>query len=223
MVEKILIVAPHPDDETIGVGGTLLRAAAEGAELHWLIMTNVEGCSEYSDDFIEQRRQQIDRVAKLYSFASVTQLKFFAAHLDTIPLSEIVQSVSKVMHEIKPTTVYVPFGHDVHSDHQVTSQVLQSCTKTFRYPFINQILAYETLSETEYASPTGPIFYPNVFVDVSSYMTQKLEIMQCYDSELGLHPFPRSLETISSLAMYRGAQAMMQYAESFLLLKQTCR
>lgn len=223
MKQKILIVAPHPDDETIGVGGTLLRAQAQGAELHWLIMTSVDKHSDYSADFIKQRQQQINKVKKLYAFNSVTQLDFLAAQLDQVPLSELISAVSNVIQNIKPTVVYMPFSHDVHSDHQITFQVMMACTKTFRYPYIEQVYMYETLSETDYAATNGSTFCPNVFIDVSDFFELKLKIMQCYQSELGEHPFPRSLEAISSLAKYRGSQAMMCFAESFMLLKQTCR
>jgi LmbE family N-acetylglucosaminyl deacetylase len=95
-----------------------------------------------------------------------------------------------------------------------------ACTKSFRYPFIKKVLLYECISETEFA-PALPekVFIPNYFVDVSKHFMKKLEIMKIYESELGEHPFPRSLRNIEALAVFRGASVGVEYAEAFQLIK----
>lgn len=221
MTEKILVVAPHPDDESLGVAGTLLKHQAQGDELHWLIMTHTEGNDLFPADFAKARQQQIEKVASLYPMKQY-QLPFLAAQLETYPLGNIITEVSRVIQAIKPSMVYIPFSEDVHSDHRITYQALMACTKPFRYPFIKQVLAYETLSETDHSPIDRSPFRANVFVDISDFFSKKMAILKHYESEMGESPFPRSFDAVESLAKVRGAQAWMHYAEAFMLLKQ-CR
>ena len=109
---------------------------------------------------------------------------------------------------------------DAHSDHRYTFDSVMSCTKSFRYPFIKKILMYECLSETEFAPQLHEkIFIPNYFVDISKFLPRKLEIMKVYQSEIGEHPFPRSLRNIEALAVFRGASVGVEYTESFQVIK----
>ena len=108
---------------------------------------------------------------------------------------------------------------DVHSDHRIAFQAIYSCTKSFRKPFIERILMYETLSETEFVPALSEnVFIPNVFVDISNYMDKKLEIMQIYKSEIMEGNLPRSLNAIKMLAAFRGSRIGTDYAEAFMLL-----
>jgi len=106
----------------------------------------------------------------------------------------------------------------MHSDHRKIFEAAYSCTKSFRYPFIKKIYMIETLSETEFAPSTKED--PNVFVDISKYMDKKIEIMKVFESEIGVHPFPRSERNLRALGTLRGATAGCEYAESFVLLKE---
>ena len=109
---------------------------------------------------------------------------------------------------------------DAHSDHRVVFDAVMSCTKSFRYPYVKKVLMYECLSETEFA-PILPerVFQPNYFVDISDFIGNKIEIMKIFESELGEHPFPRSIKNIESLAIYRGATVGVNFAEAFQLIK----
>jgi LmbE family N-acetylglucosaminyl deacetylase len=132
-----------------------------------------------------------------------------------------VDKISKIINDLKPNIVYLPFKSDVHSDHRTIFEAVYSCTKSFRYPFIKKIYMMETLSETEFAPSTKESnFIPNVFVDISAYIDKKIEIMRIYESELGNHPFPRNERNIKALATFRGATAGCDYAESFMLLRE---
>ena len=214
-MNKVLVVAVHPDDETLGCGGTLLKHKANGDEIYWLIWTSVS-----KDHFYyEKREKEIKLVSKLYDFKKVYNLRFSTVKIDEYSISELINAISKVINEVKPNTIYLPFKNDVHSDHRKIFESAYSCTKNFRYPFIKRIFMMETLSETDFADITNS-FIPNVFVDISEFFNKKLDIMKIYDSEIGIHPFPRSLETIEALAKVRGAQAGCKYAESFMLLKE---
>ncbi|MBR9973731.1 PIG-L deacetylase family protein [Magnetospirillum sulfuroxidans] len=217
----VLAVAPHPDDETLGYGGTLLRHRAEGDQIHWLIVTAVSPEFGWSAQRMAERATAIDNMAADYSFASVTQLGLPTARLDTLPLSDLVATVAQVIETIRPDTVYTPHSGDVHSDHRLVFQAVAAATKTFRSPYVRRLLVCEIQSETDFAvQPDRLPFQPNVFVDITPYLSRKIALLSHFASEMGVFPFPRSAEAIRALAMCRGAQAGVAAAEAFMLLKE---
>ena len=220
-MNKTLIIAVHPDDETLGCGGTLLKHKANGDKIHWLIVTNIKESDGFKKDLVTRRNNEINKVSKMYAFDSVHKLGLSTMTVDEYSMSELIRKISKVINEVKPNIIYLPFKSDVHSDHRHVFDASYSCTKSFRYPFIKKIYMVETLSETEFAPSTKEdSFIPNVFVDISNFMDKKLEIMRVFKSEMGEHPFPRSERNLLALATLRGATAGCDYAESFVLLKE---
>lgn len=216
-----LVVAPHPDDETLGCGGTLLKHKARGDTIHWLMVTGMSEATSYTKETISRRQEQIKKVSQLYGFDSVHSLDFPTTQLDIIPLSKLLTPIGEVFHKVGPSTIYLPNRSDAHSDHRITFAAAYSCTKWFRYPSIRRVLMYETLSETEFSLPLGEqAFVPNSFSDISDFLERKIDILKVYDTELGKHPFPRSPESVRALATLRGAAAGVQAAESFVLLKE---
>jgi len=220
-VNKVLIIAPHPDDETLGCGGTIIKHKSRGDEIYWLIVTNISGDEGFDKDRVKERQKEIDVVSKEYGFKEVFKLDFPTTKLDTIPRVEIIEAISNVVCKVNAELVYVPNRNDVHSDHRVVFDATISSIKSFCYPCIKKILMYEVISETEFA-PTfqDNAFAPNSFSDISDYLEEKLSIMMIYKEELGEHPFPRSLEGLKALATFRGATAGVRYAEAFMSLKE---
>ncbi len=219
MNRKVLVIAVHPDDETLGCGGTILKYKNQGAEVHWLI------CSESKNnaEFHSKRKKEIEKVASMFSFDSVINLQLEATKIDNYSMSTLVEKISNVINKLKPDTIFIPFRADVHSDHRSIFEASISCTKSFRYPFIKRIYMMETLSETEFSpSFSEDSFTPNTFVDISDYMNTKIQIMKTYEGEILNHPFPRSEESIKALGLFRGGTCGCKYAESFVLLKEIC-
>jgi LmbE family N-acetylglucosaminyl deacetylase len=220
-VKKVLVIAPHPDDETLGCGGTLLKHIYEGDEVCWLIMTSISESLGFSSERIQSRASEIRAVADTYNFKKIHCLELPTTQLDTLPKSDLVKAIGTVIGDISPNILYIPYRNDVHSDHAAVFDASISCSKTFRYPSIRQICAYETLSETEFGlRPDDPGFRPNLFVDISLWITKKVDIMRMYSGEMGPFPFPRSEECIRAQAMMRGSQAGVQAAEAFMILKE---
>jgi len=220
---KTLIVAPHPDDELLGCGGTLLRRVAEGGTVAWLLMTAITEGAGWSVERIQQRAAEIDRVRKGLQVAPhhLYALGFPTAELDRIPMSILVGKISEVFADFQPDEVLLPYPGDVHSDHRVTFEAASACTKWFRYPSVKRVLAYETPSETDFGiNPRDSGFKPNVFVDIGGQLEQKLELMKIYASEMGEFPFPRSEKALKTLAQRRGSQAGYEAAEAFMLLRE---
>jgi N-acetylglucosamine malate deacetylase 1 len=219
MKNKVLIIAVHPDDETLGCGGTLLKHKANGEEIHWLICTTIDKNHSY----YEIREKEIELAAKMYNFDSVHNLRLQTMQVDEYSMSELINQISSVVNEVKPNIIYLPFKGDVHSDHRKIFEASYSCTKSFRYPFIKKIYMMETLSETEFAPSTKEdSFIPNVYVDISEFFEKKIEIMKLFESEIAEYPFPRSERNLKALATLRGATSGCEYAESFVLLKEIC-
>ena len=217
MKNVVLVIAVHPDDETLGCGGTLLKHKASGDEVHWLICTTIDKTNSY----YKTREDELKMVADAYKFNSVNNLRLKTMQVDEYGMSSLIDKISNVINTIKPNIIYLPFKGDVHSDHRKIFEASYSCTKSFRYPFIKKIYMMEILSETEFAPSTKEdSFIPNTFVDISAYFEKKIEIMKIFKSEISIHPFPRSERNLKSLATLRGATAGCEYAESFVLLKE---
>jgi len=218
---KILVISPHPDDETLGCGGTILKYKSLGYKIYWLIITNIDIKNGWDEEIVYNRQEEIKAVEKIYKFDRTFKLDFPTTKLNEIPSKELIESISNVIFKIEPEIIYMPNRSDVHLDHEVAFKAIYNCTKNFRYPFIKKMLMYETLSETEFA-PALPenVFIPNVFVDITDYFNKKIEIMKIYVSEIMKSPLPRSLESIESLAKYRGSCIGKRYAEAFMLLKE---
>ena len=220
-MKNILVIAPHPDDETLGCGGTLLRHIDEGNKVYWLLGTTIKEGQGFSSDRVNSRQKEIKKVSEMYGFAGYKQLDFNTTELDQVPRNILVQQISEYVNEVKPNTIYLPYRNDVHSDHAQIFDASVACTKSFRYPFVRKVCVYETLSETEFGMRTDDSgFKPNMWVDISNYLERKIEIMKIFESELRNHPFPRSVENIIGLAKLRGSTANTDAAECFVILKE---
>ena len=217
-MKKVMFVAVHADDETLGCGGTILKHKALGDEIHWLLLTGpTENHPEnFTKEHIQERADRVERVATAYGFDSVQYLGLPTQLLDTLDLREMIQQVDAAIKEVRPNIIYLMNSTDVHSDHRVAFDAVYACTKSFRKPYIEQILMLEALSETEFALATqATSFVPNVYVDITPYIEKKLEIMQMYPKEVMQEPYPRSLSSIKALARTRGSRAGVMYAEAF--------
>lgn len=217
---KTIIIAPHPDDEVLGVGGTLLRRKAEGSRIAWLIVTAISVELGWDAEKVHQRNNEIKQITRLFGFDEVFTLNLPAAQLDCIPISDLVNEISAVFKLFQPEEVFLPHPSDVHTDHRIVFDAAASCSKWFRHPSVRRVLAYETLSESDFGLGTNQGFSPNVFVNIEPFLTEKLRAMDIYQSEVGEFPFPRSREAIQALATLRGAASGFKAAEAFELLRE---
>ncbi len=219
-MSKILIIATHPDDETLGCGGTILRHIANKDKVYWLIATKMKNKKKWKENKINLRKNEILSVYKKFKFSKKYELDFETSYLDSIPIGEIIHKLNKVVIDCKPDIVYCPNIDDVHTDHQIISKACSGLAKSFRFNFIKRILTYEVISETNYNFFNNEEFKPNYFVNIQNYLKQKIEIMKIYKSEMKKFPFPRSVEAIEALAKIRGAQSNLKAAEAFKIIKE---
>ena len=220
---KTLVIAPHPDDELLGCGGTLLRRAAEGGMVGWLLMTAITEEAGWDAERVALRAAEIEQVRIGVGIAPqhFYALGFPTTQLDRVPTSTLVARIAEVFSDFEPEEVLLPYPGDAHSDHRVTFQAASACTKWFRHPSVRRVLAYETSSETDFGiDPRDPGFKPNVFVDISGHLVRKLELMSIYKSEMGQFPFPRSETALRALAKARGSQSGFEAGEGFVMLRE---
>ena len=218
-MKKILVVAPHPDDETLGCGGTILKHIKKGDEVHWLIVTKMSKKAGFSKFEIDKKNKEIEEVGNLFGFKKIHQFGFHTTLLDQVLRVDLVNKFSRLIKEEKFHTMYLPFRNDAHSDHKIVYDSAITCAKSFRYKSIKSIFIYETLSETEYGFQPGVNFVPNLFVDISNFLKQKIKIMNSYKNEISDFPFPRSKVCIESLAKLRGSMIDCEAAEAFMIVK----
>ena len=219
---RILTISAHPDDETLGCGGTLLKHAAQGDELYWMIATV---CHEpqWSADTISRKAVEVERVAEAFGMKKFYKLGFPNAKLDTIGISELMDPIADVVGEVKPEIVYLLHGGDIHTDHFMLFTATMSVLKPF-YMLkrgVKRVLCYETLSSTDAAPPQwSRAFVPTIYSDISPYVDRKIEIMNLYETEIHADPMPRGSSAIRALARFRGTTISTEYAEAFMLIRE---
>jgi len=215
----VLVAAPHPDDETLGAGGLLLRARAAGRPIHWVIVTAMRPEDGWPADKIARREAEIAAVAAAYGFAGVHRLGFPAARLDAVALGDLVSALGATVRAVAPEVLLLPHRGDAHSDHAAVHDAGAACAKWFRYPSVRWTLVYETLSETDAAVRREEAFRADLFADVSAHAEEKLRIAELFGDEIQPFPFPRSVEALRAQMGLRGAACGARAAEAFMLLR----
>lgn len=219
MNKNVVVISAHPDDEILGLGGTLVRHRDAGDKLSWIIATNISTSQGFSSERVRTRQKEIVAVSEQLGMETF-KLDFPTMSLEPANLNQLIPAISDIFKQVQPSRVYVLNRSDAHSDHRILFDAVMACTKSFRYPYIREVWMYECLSETEFA-PALPekAFIPNCYVDITNQMEEKVKLMRIYESELGDHPFPRSERNIKALATFRGATTGVEYAEAFQILK----
>jgi len=219
---RILAIAPHPDDETLGCGGTLLKHKANGDTIAWLIMTKGHE-PQWSAQTLEQKEREIEKVHAAYGFEQIFKAGLPTIKLDSLPLEQLIQPIHEAISSFQPDVVYLNHANDVHSDHRAIFSAATSVLKPFnsKRHRVKRVLSYEVLGSTDAGAPNqSGSFVPNVFVDISELVDRKLEIMSLYETEIHEFPLPRALESIKALARYRGSTIGCAYAEAFMLVRE---
>ncbi|AZJ35044.1 PIG-L family deacetylase [Tenacibaculum singaporense] len=216
---NVLVIAPHADDEILGCGATIAKHISEGDTVKVVVVTR--GIKElYSDDVIEGIRKEAKEAHKYLKIEETIFYDFPAPMLDQTPSYLISNEISKIIKSYEPEIVYLPHRGDLHKDHRMVFESSLVAIKPVNGCSVKEIYSYETLSETEWAAPFGDdAFIPNVFVDVSEFMEQKVEAMKKFESQLKEFPHSRSIEAINALAKFRGSTVGANAAESFMLIR----
>lgn len=214
---RILVFAPHNDDEVLGVGGTMAKLAKEGHEVFVCEVTAWLEQMDRSKNLQKQAREAHSILGvkeSIFLNLPVVALKEMATYKKNSMFKEIVQ-------DIKPHMVYIPHMGDIHIDHQETAMAAMVALRPIENPQLKAVYAYETLSETEWNVPNATnAFLPNTWSDISETLSLKLQAMSCFTWQIREYPHPRSLEAIQALAKLRGTTIGVKSAEAFYAVRQ---
>ncbi len=222
-MKRILVIAPHPDDEVLGCGGTIAGHAAAGDEVRLCVVTRAY-TPEWTEEVIRIKRQEVNEASGILGIKETSFLDLPTVKLDTLPQKELNNAIARVVDAVKPDVVYLPHKGDLNRDHRLVFEAALVALRPLEGNTVSRILCYETLSETEWGIPdVESVFIPNVYVDIANTLETKLAAMSAYASELKKSPHPRSLEMLKVLARKRGSEAGIAAAEAFILIREIIR
>lgn len=206
---KVLIIAVHPDDETLGCGGSILKHIANE--------DNVRIC--FVTDGNKHQSKLIENISTEYGIEKYYRMKLAELQLSDISLNILIPKFTEIIEDARPDILYIPNRSDVHSDHRKVFEALIPLSKNFRFPFIRKILMCEVHSETDLAYPLQEnSFLPNYYSDITPFWNKKKEILKYFKSEILESPNTRNIDAIEALNRYRGSIICCHYAEAFMLL-----
>lgn len=223
-LKRILVVAPHADDETLGAGGIIARLVREGRHVTVAVMTGLgpEPHPFASAEAIGTVRSEFAKAMDVLGVQQTVLHNLPTTMLDALPQHVVNKVASETLDRVKPDLILLPFEHDLHRDHEILNYAFRVALRphlsTNRKP--HAVLAYETATETHLQSPhLRPSFEPNFWVDVSNDIDIKIDALSKFRSQIAPAPALRSLEAVRALATWRGAQIGVRAAESFVVLR----
>lgn len=216
-MNKILVIAPHPDDEILGCGATIAKHVNNNDIVTILVITNASvGAPEiYSKEQVEITRNEALNAHKYLGVENTIFLDFPAPMLNAFPEYKISKKISEVIDDFQPNILYLPYGGDLHQDHKAIYRAALVSARPQNSCSVKKILCYETLSETEWAPLLDKPFIPNYYIDVSQFFDLKISSLKYFKSQLKEAPHSRSIEAVSALATFRGASVGFNKAEAF--------
>jgi len=220
---RVLCVAAHPDDEVLGIGGTLTRHAGAGGEVVTLILSEGESAKLEDKAPCADRRACARAAAQVMGSRDVLFGALDDQRFDAVPFIDVVKVIERVVRELQPEIVYTHHGGDANTDHLIAFKATYAaCRPMSRFTrSVRRLLCYETPSSTDQAPGlTHFAFVPNVYVEVGCVWPTKLDALRCYASELVAWPHPRSIEYIDALAVKRGGESGCERAEALVLVRE---
>ncbi len=219
-IKRALIVAPHPDDEVLGCGGTIARLVDEGCHVEVVVATRGHA-PRFSQAQVDQVQDEARKAHGVLGVAHTRFLDFPAAALDQVPRSDLNAGIAAAVQSARPDTLFIPFVADLHFDHELIFEATMVAARPLGDAYPKRILAYETVSETNWAAPyLSPPFQPNIYIDISGYLERKIKAFGCFVSQVRAFPNERSFETLRALAQVRGSCVSRSAAEAFVLIRE---
>ena len=208
---NILVLAAHPDDETIGMGGTIKKLSKQN-NIHLCVLTDGASAQYHDKRMILERRNQCKKSGKILGISNYTFLDFPDMRLDSISHLEINKELEKIISKFKPKIVYSPPSHDLNNDHRLVFDSALVATRPFSSS-VKQVLSYEC------PGPVKQSFQPTVYQNIEKEFSYKLKAFKMYKSEVMKFPHPRSIKALENLAIQRGIECSLKKAEGFELIR----
>lgn len=217
---RVLVFAPHMDDEVLGCGGTIVRHVNCGDEVSVCIVTDRAYNHEYIPELIERERKACTAAKQVLGYNSLFFLGFPDEKLDQGQI-DIIISLENVLKEIKPNIVYLPSGFDPNQDHRAVNKAVRVACRPYVEFKVDELRIYETPSSTDQPWSEVGCFQPNMYVEIESVLDRKLEAMKCYEAESRDFPHPRSELALKLYSQKRGTEIGYRAAECFEVVR-TC-
>tara|TARA_B100001564_G_C20420435_1_gene569879 strand:- start:6 stop:671 length:666 start_codon:yes stop_codon:yes gene_type:complete len=218
-MKRILVIAPHADDEVLGLGGTMSKYIDNSYQVIVLVMTNANkgNPKDYSENLINKIRKESRSANKILGIKKLIFYDYPALSLDSLKISEMAKTIKKNILKFKPQKVFIPNSEDIHLDHKhIHTACLVACRPTDNFK-IKELLSYETLSETEWGKNQ---FSPDKYEILSKKNIQnKIRAFKKYKSQMKKKFHPRSAKGIEILSRLRGSNISVQYAEAFKIIR----
>jgi len=216
-MKTILVVAAHADDEALGCGGTIARHVSEGDSVHLVLMADgVNSRSSVTNMDAEQRRNHALHTAqKILGISSIECFGFPDNKMDSLPLLDIVKPLESVISKIQPSVIYTHHHGDLNVDHQLTHKAVMTACRPVPGISVREILTFEVVSSTEWSTPSVAPFVPNAFVDITNYLSAKIDALAAYEMEMRSAPHSRCIAHVEALSRHRGNCVGVEAAEGF--------
>lgn len=221
--ERVLVIAAHPDDEVLGMGGTIAKYVSGGATVGLLVITD-GSTLQYKDDpklneIIGTKKNETKNSADVLGISEIFYGGMPDMKLDITAHSEVNDLIERVIVSFRPNIVFTHFEGDINRDHQCVYQSTLVACRPIPGQGVKELYSYSVPSSTEWnAQNPRTAFVPNCYIDISGGCEdKKYRAMECYKTELREYPHPRNIEALKILDRAVGLQAGMRLAESFVL------
>jgi len=225
-MEKILAIVAHPDDEIIGLGGTLRKHIKNGDQVWVLILGDGKTSRKKEYKKMDDKVKKSSVSETKYALKALGSTNFYREYLpdnrfDSLTLLDVVKLVSEYIEKINPTIIYTHHNGDLNVDHQVTAEAVITASRPIQNENIKELRMFETLSSTEMAGARHThVFIPNLFIDITAELDDKLKALKYYRSEIKNFPHPRSLKAVRFNAYVWGAKNNRTAVEPFYLFRK---
>lgn len=219
-MKKILIIAAHPDDESLGCGGTIKKHTNNGDKVRVLYMTDGESSrNNKKTNAINKREKSAIKSQKILGIEKINFLNLPDNEMDKTSLLKITKMIEKYLIIFKPSIIYTHHYGDLNIDHRITFQAVMTACRPQPNYFVEKIFSFEIPSSTDYQSSFVEPFQPSYYVDIEKTISVKVESLKSYISEMRESPHSRSIENIMNLARYRGGTVGKKYCEAFSVIR----
>lgn len=226
--KKILVIAAHPDDEVLGCGGLIAKECDNENKVKVIIIatgksSRYEEHTAYIQNEIEGLYKESANALNILGVDSkdIVFGNFPDQKIDTIPILDIINFLKKIIQEYKPDIVYTHHSGDYNNDHKIVfDATLFTCRPYHGEHYPSELYSFEVLSSTEWAYQKIMPFNPTVYINIKEQIERKKKAMSAYKSELKDYPHPRSEKGVENLAMKRGNEISIEYAEAFELIRK---
>ena len=212
--EKVLVIAAHPDDETLGMGGTIHKLSLLGSRVRVIFLSDGVGSRDEIRESVDSRRAAAISALRVLNCTDVHFYDYPDNSMDTMPLIDIVKTVEKSIDDFDPTVLFTHFPHDLNVDHRITSQACLVAARPKVNRSIKSLLYFEVQSSTEWNFGSSQ-FIPNMFVDISDSFGFKTNALKEYQVEIEAFPEARSFAGIEARSNVRGVTVGVSNAEAF--------